>query len=146
MPGSLRHQAANRRALTPLSRTALVAIGAAVLFWTAYSTQTQYNLDGYGDMVENYGWGIGWQWGYSKHPPLFGWITAAWFELFPRTDSAYYLLSAVNAQLAVLAGLFVARPTNRREHCHERYRPAPSEQRRRFARLTALGPACRNAA
>lgn len=92
-----------------LSGTALALIVGGVLFWTVYAWLSQYNLDRYGDMVENYAWGIGWQWGYSKHPPLFGWITAAWFSVLPRTDIAYYLLSAVNAGVAVAALLMIAR-------------------------------------
>lgn len=64
--------------------------------WTLYSTLSRYNLDIHGDMVENFAWGIGWQLGYYKHPPLFGWVTAAWFSLFPRTNAFYFLLSAVN--------------------------------------------------
>ncbi|MBI3440791.1 MAG: glycosyltransferase family 39 protein [Proteobacteria bacterium] len=37
-----------------------------------------------------------WQWGNNKHPPLFGWIVAAWFAVFPATDNAYYLLNETN--------------------------------------------------
>src|SRR5690606_1471898 len=76
-------------------------IGAFILIWTVYPTFTRINLDQYGDMLENYAWGIGWQWGYFKHPPFFTWTTAAWFEIFPNADWAYYLLSALNAGLAI---------------------------------------------
>src|SRR5690606_29780055 len=72
-----------------------------VFVWTIYPTFTRLNLDQYGDMLENYAWGIGWQWGYFKHPPFFAWTTAAWFEIFPNADWAYYLLSALNAGLAI---------------------------------------------
>ena len=54
-------------------------------------------------MAENYAWGMEWQWGTNKHPPLFGWITAAWFRVFPIGDGAYYLLNQVN--LATALGL-----------------------------------------
>ena len=101
-----------------LSPSAVLALVAGVLFWTAYASFTRYNLDAYGDMLENYAWGIGWQWGYSKHPPLFGWITAAWFSILPRADWAYYLLSATNSGLAILVILLVARDFMGRAHQH----------------------------
>jgi 4-amino-4-deoxy-L-arabinose transferase-like glycosyltransferase len=53
-------------------------------------------------MVENFAWGQEWQWGNNKHPPLFGWIVAAWFKLFPATDWAYYLLNELNLGVALL--------------------------------------------
>lgn len=53
-------------------------------------------------MVENYAWGMEWQWGNNKHPPLFGWIVAAWFLLFPTTDWAYYLLNELNLGVALV--------------------------------------------
>lgn len=67
-----------------------------------------------GDMVENYAWGIEWQAGYAKHPPLFAWMTAAWFQVFPHTDIAYFALSAFNAMIGLLgivalAGRFLPR-------------------------------------
>lgn len=83
-------------------------LAAFVLTWTIYPALTRINLDPYGDMLENYAWGIGWQWGYFKHPPFFAWTAAAWFELFPRADWAYYLLSAVNAALAVFVSWRIA--------------------------------------
>jgi 4-amino-4-deoxy-L-arabinose transferase-like glycosyltransferase len=85
-----------------------VLIGAFVLIWTVYPAFTRINLDQYGDMLENYAWGIGWQWGYFKHPPFFAWTTAAWFEIFPRVDWAYYLLSAANAGLAIFLSWRIA--------------------------------------
>lgn len=47
-------------------------------------------------MVENYAWGIAWQFGYYKHPPLFSWIAAGWFELFPHERVFYHLLAATS--------------------------------------------------
>ncbi len=74
------------------------------LLWTGAAWLSRGNLDVPGDMVENYVWGIEWQGGYAKHPPLFAWITAAWFAVFPRVDAAYFLLSALNAAIG-LAGV-----------------------------------------
>ncbi|MBB4954133.1 4-amino-4-deoxy-L-arabinose transferase-like glycosyltransferase [Agrobacterium vitis] len=79
------------------SRAILLFIGAFVVALTLHATLSRVNLDGYGDMAENYAWGVLWQWGYFKHPPLFGWLVAGWFSLFPKTDFFYYLFAALNA-------------------------------------------------
>ncbi|TKC86691.1 glycosyltransferase family 39 protein [Trinickia terrae] len=84
------------------------------LVWTFAAWLSRGNLDVQGDMIENYVWGAEWQAGYAKHPPLFAWITAAWFEVFPHTDFAYFGLSAVNALagllgIVALAGRFLPR-------------------------------------
>ena len=86
----------------------LALIAVFVVVWTVYPTLNRINLDPYGDMLENYAWGIGWQWGYFKHPPFFAWTTAAWFSLFPRADWAYYLLSSLNAALGVFLSWRIA--------------------------------------
>ncbi|CAM3529809.1 glycosyltransferase family 39 protein [Bordetella flabilis] len=81
-----------------------VLLALHALVWTLASGLYRSNLDWAGDMLENYVWGIEWQAGYHKHPPLFAWITAAWFSVFPRTDLAYFALSNVNA-LVGLCGI-----------------------------------------
>jgi 4-amino-4-deoxy-L-arabinose transferase-like glycosyltransferase len=90
------------RSAFPPPRATLLYILAYCLVWWGIFTFSRHYLDG-ADMVENYAWGMEWQWGTNKHPPLFGWITAAWFRLFPVSDGAYYLLNQVN--LAVALGL-----------------------------------------
>jgi 4-amino-4-deoxy-L-arabinose transferase-like glycosyltransferase len=72
------------------------------LVWTIAAWLSRGNLDTQGDMVENYVWGIEWQAGYAKHPPLFAWITALWFRVFPHVDIAYFALSALNAMMGLL--------------------------------------------
>jgi 4-amino-4-deoxy-L-arabinose transferase-like glycosyltransferase len=79
------------------------------LVWTVAAWLARGNLDVPGDMVENYVWGIEWQAGYAKHPPLFAWVTAAWFSVFPRVDLAYFALSALNAALALAGVAMLAR-------------------------------------
>ena len=68
------------------------------------------------DMTEAFAWGQEFQLGYHKHPPLFAWVAGAWFQVMPRTDWSFYLLSAVNSGLALagvwaLAGRWLDRPT-----------------------------------
>ncbi|TCL73540.1 glycosyltransferase family 39 protein [Rhizobium sp. BK251] len=92
------------KATSDSRRETAVLIGLIVLFviaLTLHADWSRNNLDRYGDMVENYAWGVLWQWGYYKHPPFFGWLTAAWFEIFPRRDWAYFLFSSLNAGLAL---------------------------------------------
>ena len=79
-----------------------VLLAVHALVWTIAAWLSRGNLDVPGDMVENYTWGIEWQAGYHSHPPLFAWVTAAWFKLFSRTDLAYFALSALNAGLGLL--------------------------------------------
>lgn len=92
----------NARPDYPSARHTLLYILAFCLVWWGIFAATRHYLDG-ADMVENYAWGMEWQWGTNKHPPLFGWITAAWFRLFPVGDNAYYLLNQAN--LAIALGL-----------------------------------------
>ncbi|CAG4888054.1 glycosyltransferase family 39 protein [Paraburkholderia saeva] len=79
------------------------------IVWTFAAWLSRGNLDFQGDMVENYAWGIEWQAGYAKHPPLFAWITAAWFSIAPHTDFAYFGLSALNALVGLLGIVALAR-------------------------------------
>lgn len=84
------------------------------IVWTIAAWLSRGNLDTQGDMIENYVWGIEWQAGYARHPPLFAWITAAWFRFLPHTDIAYFALSALNAMIGLLgiiafSGRFVTR-------------------------------------
>ena len=80
-------------------RFTLVYVVVYCLVWWGIFAFGREHLDGR-DMVENFAWGQEWQWGNDKHPPLFGWITAAWFHLFPFRDGSYYLLNQVNLGLA----------------------------------------------
>ncbi|MFZ2652944.1 MAG: glycosyltransferase family 39 protein [Burkholderiaceae bacterium] len=90
-----------------LNLPALLAIHALV--WTFAAWASRANLDLAGDMVESYVWGIEWQAGYVKHPPLFAWIAGAWFSVMPRADWAYSALSASNAALGLLGVAALAR-------------------------------------
>jgi hypothetical protein len=82
------------------SKLALAFILLNALVWWVLFSAGRSSLDTCGDMAEAYSWGISWQWGYDKHPPLSAWTAAAWFELFPTRDWAYYLLAVVNQAVA----------------------------------------------
>jgi 4-amino-4-deoxy-L-arabinose transferase-like glycosyltransferase len=85
------------------------------VLWTVYAS---FSSPGpvHRDMIEAYAWGREFQLGYYKHPPFWAWIAGAWFELFPRTNWAFYLLASLNSAIAVagvwkLNGLFAAGAT-----------------------------------
>jgi 4-amino-4-deoxy-L-arabinose transferase-like glycosyltransferase len=77
-------------------------LGLHVGVWVVAHGISDTNLDGYADMLENFAWGQTFEWGSAKHPPLFAWITGAWFTVFPTIDAAYHLLSYANAALGLL--------------------------------------------
>ncbi len=89
---------------------ALAFLGLHTAVWTLYSTLSNTGAL-HQDMIEAYSWGREFQLGYYKHPPFWAWIAGAWFEVFPRTNWAFYLLANLNAGIAILgvwqlAGLF----------------------------------------
>lgn len=48
------------------------------------------------DMVENLYWGKEWQFGYEKHPPLFAWISQAFFKISFSIPESLYILTQLN--------------------------------------------------
>jgi len=72
----------------------------SLFLWLLFTFCRQFLGDA--DLVENYAWGITWTLGNNKHPPLFGWITAAWFQIFPTSNWAYFLLNELNLLVALI--------------------------------------------
>lgn len=70
------------------------------LFLTAYFSYFRIYADS-ADMAENYVWGMVWNLGNNKHPPLFGWVTALWFTVLPSSNWAYFALSQFNLAVAL---------------------------------------------
>ena len=77
----------------------LLAIFVAV--WTLYGVISAAPAAIHNDMAEAYVWGRQFELGYFQHPPFWAWVAGFWFELFPRTDWAFALLSVVNAGLGL---------------------------------------------
>jgi Dolichyl-phosphate-mannose-protein mannosyltransferase len=88
-------------------------LGLHVLVWVLAHGIADTNLDSYADMLENYAWGQDWSWGSAKHPPLFAWITGAWFAVFPTLDTAYHLLSYLNVAIGLLGVYRLAQAIDR---------------------------------
>ncbi len=79
------------------------------LIWTMVRSLTEVNLDGYGDMLENFAWGQTFDLGTFKHPPLIAWITSVWFSVLPQQDGYYYFLSYLNVALSLLGVYYFAK-------------------------------------
>ena len=48
------------------------------------------------DMIENLYWGKELQLGYAKHPPLFAWVSFAFFKIFGSIPESLYFLTQLN--------------------------------------------------
>ena len=48
------------------------------------------------DMIENLYWGKEWQLGYDKHPPLFSWISYAFYKICFSVPESMYFLTQIN--------------------------------------------------
>jgi 4-amino-4-deoxy-L-arabinose transferase-like glycosyltransferase len=84
-------------------------VGFIVVAWTLVITVARWPMPVHDDMLEAWSWGKQWQLGYYKHPPFYAWVTAAWFQVWPRTDWAFYLLSNVNVGIGLIGVWMIAR-------------------------------------
>ena len=85
----------------------------AAFFGWAYALIAKSTQDIHFDMGEVFSWSTELAYGYPKHPPFPAWVAWAWFAVFPYTDWAFYLLSAVSIGVALwfvwlIAARFVA--------------------------------------
>jgi 4-amino-4-deoxy-L-arabinose transferase-like glycosyltransferase len=90
-------------------------VGLHVLVWVLAHGVADTNLDSYADMLENYAWSQEWSWGSAKHPPLFAWVTGAWFAIFPTCDTAYHMLSYLNVAIGLLGVYRLAQAIDRHD-------------------------------
>lgn len=61
------------------------------------------------DTLEGITWGLQWQWGYSKHPYLTAWLSAAVFSLFNQADWSIYLLAQLINSSTFIAVWYLAK-------------------------------------
>ena len=66
-----------------------------LFLWTIIPTFFFMNI--YMDTAESIAWGYQWQLGYSKHPPLSGWIAATFTGMGPFVGFQMYLLGSILA-------------------------------------------------
>ncbi|MCV9941131.1 glycosyltransferase family 39 protein [Boseaceae bacterium BT-24-1] len=79
-----------------------------VVVWWTFALILFYPSDLHNDMVEAFSWGRELQLGYFKHPPLWAWICAIWFSVFPTADWAFYLLSVTNSTVGLIGVWMIA--------------------------------------
>lgn len=82
-----------------------LVIGFAILhavLWTLILIQLKAAQDVHTDVAEAYAWGQKFLLGYGKHPPLSGWVTGAWFWLFPAADWATYALAMATVGIGLV--------------------------------------------
>ncbi len=76
-----------------------------VLLWTVILINLKAAQDVHMDVAEAFAWGQKFQLGYGKHPPLAGWIAGLWFDMFPVTDWATYLLAMTTLGIGLVISL-----------------------------------------
>lgn len=72
-----------------------------VAIWTLYLVIAYSGASLHPDTLEAWSLGRRFAWGYNKHPPLMGWVAAAWTSVFPLTDWSLQLMAMANAGLAL---------------------------------------------
>ena len=78
------------------------------LLWTVILINLKAAQDVHMDVAEAFAWGQKFQLGYGKHPPLAGWIAGIWFDMFPVTDWATYLLAMTTLAVGLVISWLVA--------------------------------------
>ena len=72
-----------------------------VALWTIYLAVAYAGSGLHPDTLEAWTLGRRFAWGYHKHPPLMGWVTAVWTSVFPLSDWSLQLMAMANAGLAL---------------------------------------------
>jgi hypothetical protein len=78
------------------------------LLWTVILINLKAAQDVHMDVAEAFAWGQKFQLGYGKHPPLAGWIAGLWFDMFPVTDWATYLLAMTTLAIGLVISWLIA--------------------------------------
>ncbi|WBL82666.1 glycosyltransferase family 39 protein [Bradyrhizobium xenonodulans] len=80
-----------------------------VAIWTLYLVVAYAGGGLHPDTLEAWTLGQHFAWGYHKHPPLMGWVVAAWTFVFPPSDWSLQLMAMANAGLALFFVDLIAR-------------------------------------
>jgi 4-amino-4-deoxy-L-arabinose transferase-like glycosyltransferase len=78
------------------------------VLWTVILINLKAAQDIHMDVAEAFAWGQKFQLGYGKHPPLAGWIAGIWFDVFPVTDWATYLLAMTTLAIGLVISWLIA--------------------------------------
>ncbi len=72
-----------------------------VAVWQAYLSIAYIGGDLHPDVLETWTLGRSIEWGYSKHPPLMGWVARAWTSVFPLSNWSFQLMALTNSAIAL---------------------------------------------
>jgi 4-amino-4-deoxy-L-arabinose transferase-like glycosyltransferase len=92
----------------PSGRAVWVFLALFVVIWTGFQIVSYASIDLHPDLLEVFAWSQNLAPGY-KHPPLAGFVAAAWFAIFPIADWSFHLLAMVNVAVAFFAIDLIAR-------------------------------------
>lgn len=84
-------------------------IACFVAIWTLYLTIAYAGGGLHPDTLEAWTLGRNFAFGYHKHPPLMGWVSAGWTSVFPLSDWSLQLMAMANAGLALFFVDLIAR-------------------------------------
>jgi dolichyl-phosphate-mannose-protein mannosyltransferase len=74
-----------------------------IAVWLAFLTIAYLGGDLHPDVLETWTLGRSIEWGYSKHPPLMGWVARAWTSVFPLNNWSFQLMALTNSAIALWA-------------------------------------------
>ena len=74
-----------------------------VVVWLTFLIIAYLGGDLHSDVLETWTLGRSIELGYSKHPPLMGWVARAWTSVFPLTNWSFQLMALINSALALWA-------------------------------------------
>jgi hypothetical protein len=74
-----------------------------IAVWLAFLVIAYFDGDLHSDVLETWTLGRSIEWGYSKHPPLMGWVARAWTSVFPLDNWSFQLLALTNSAIALWA-------------------------------------------
>jgi 4-amino-4-deoxy-L-arabinose transferase-like glycosyltransferase len=74
-----------------------------IAVWLAFLATAYFGGDLHPDVLETWTLGRSIEWGYSKHPPLMGWVARAWTSVFPLNNWSFQLMALTNSALALWA-------------------------------------------
>ena len=76
---------------------------AFIAVWQAFLSIAYFGGDLHPDVLETWTLGRSAAWGYSKHPPLMGWVARAWTSIFPLRNWSFQLMALTNSAIALWA-------------------------------------------
>src|ERR1700716_72618 len=80
-----------------------------VAVWMGFLVIAYLCGDLHPDVLETWTLGRRFEWGYSKHPPLMGWVARAWTSVFPLTNWSFQLMALTNSAIALWAVDLISR-------------------------------------